>query len=139
MPGWVWRPAQLPGVTSAMPVTVLKPGGKSTVWSGVRLMVGCCATAVATTTGTTAAAMTSDFFNTVILPGNVQTCRATWSPRAGAMIVRGGPDAQCTVRRRVIRRGRTSAQEIVIFRMLAHVGGNEWALRHDPQPLRPHR
>src|SRR5260370_7320988 len=47
-----------------MALTTLKPGGKSTVWSGVRLMADCCAIAETMTTGATAAAMMSDFLST---------------------------------------------------------------------------
>src|ERR1700726_4175978 len=127
MPGWVWRPAQLPAGTSAMPVTVVKPGGNSTVCSGVRLMAACCAIAETTTTGATTAAMTNDFFNTGVLPGKVRISPA-WNPR------RGRDDSPYLMKCATFRKQALS-QQIVELGMLAHIGGNKRAFGDDLEPL----
>src|SRR5580658_169046 len=85
MPGWVWRPAQLPGATSAIAVTVVKPGGKSVVCSGVRLIVDCAA-ADATTSIAARAAMADVFLGIWNPP---------WAAWAGSAEVRGGGRVVC--------------------------------------------
>jgi hypothetical protein len=57
------RPAQVPGAISNMAVTVVKPGGNSAVWTGVRLT---CANADAQII-ITIAPIPSDFLSILIL------------------------------------------------------------------------